>query len=229
MAEFICYPERLLHRIPESMTWDQAVMVEPTANVVTDLLEHTGVMAGDVVAIQGPGPIGLLAAMAARAAGARDVALIGAPGDAALRFTKARELGFHRLIDIGKADPVASIQALTGGLGADIVVECSGAPRAIALLAALARKQGKICAIGLTGNQSVTVPWDQFAFKVLEVYFNLSTSYTSWDRSIHLISSGALRAEKLITHRAPLVGWQGAFDAVENLEALKAVIVFPAA
>jgi L-iditol 2-dehydrogenase len=225
MAEFICYPEKLLHRIPEGMTWDQAVVVEPTANAVHDLLERTGVTAGDLVCVVGPGPIGLLMALVARAAGAREVVIVGTPGDEALRLSKARELGFTQLVNIGKQDPVAAVQALSGGIGADIVVECSGSPKAIPGTIDLVRKKGRICATGLTGNRTVEIPWDKFAFKVVDVIFNLSTSYTCWDRTINLIHSGAVPAEKLITHHTPLQDWEKTFDAIERLEALKAVMV----
>ena len=225
MAEFICYPERLLHKIPDGMTWDQAAVVEPTANAVTDLLERTGVTAGDFVVVQGPGPIGLLTAMVARAAGAREVAIIGTPGDVALRFRTARELGFSRLINIGETNPVEAVMELTGGRGADIVAECSGAPKAIPLTVDLIRKKGRICVIGLTGGRPVELPWDKFAFKVVDLIFNLSTSYTSWDRSIHLIASGQVQAERVITHREPLDRWESVFDAIEKLQALKGLMI----
>jgi L-iditol 2-dehydrogenase len=225
MTSFICYPEKLLHRIPDSMSIDQAAVVEPTANVVTDLIERTRINAGDFVAVQGPGPIGLTAARVARAAGARGIAIIGTPGDAGLRFAKARELGFKHLINIGETDPVQAVLDLTGGIGADVVAECSGSPRAIPVSVKLVRKMGKICAIGLTGKKPVELPWDDFAFKVCEVFFCLSTQYTSWDRTIALIASGQVPAEKLVTHREKISNWKKAFDAIEKLEALKALIL----
>jgi L-iditol 2-dehydrogenase len=225
MAEYIAYPEKLLHRIPDPMTWDQAALVEPTANVVTDLIERTEVMAGDVVVVLGPGAIGLLAAMVARAAGAREVAIIGTPSDADLRLRKASELGFGRLIVAGQADPVQAVLDLTEGRGADVVVECSGSPKAIALTVDLVRKKGKICVIGLTGGRNVEVPWDKFCFKVVNVIFNMSTSYTSWDRSISMIAVGLVPAEKVITHREPLERWERVFDDIENLKALKGLLL----
>ena len=225
MAEFICYPEVLLHRIPDSMSWDQAAVVEPTANVVTDLLERTGVMPGDFVVVQGPGPIGLLAAMAARAVGAQEVAILGTPGDVERRFKKAADLGFTKLINVAETNPVEAVLSLTSGRGADVVVECSGAPKAIAGMVELVRKKGRISVIGLTGGKTVELPWDKFAFKVLDVFFNLSTSHTSWDRSISLIASGRMPSEQVITHRGPLEKWEELFDAVENLKALKALII----
>jgi L-iditol 2-dehydrogenase len=89
----------------------------------------------------------------------------------------------------------------------------------------LVRKKGRISVIGLTGGKTVELPWDKFAFKVLDVYFNLSTSYTSWDRSISLIAGGQIPAEKIITHRGPLEKWESLFDAVEQLHAIKALIL----
>ena len=225
MTEYICYPEKLLHKIPESMTWDQAVMAEPTANVVTDLLERTKVDPGDFVVVMGPGPIGLLAAMAARTAGACDVVIVGTPGDEGLRFDKARELGFDKLINVAKENPAEVVMEMTGGIGADIVVECSGAPAAINSCPDMLRKMGKVCVIGLTGGKKVELEWDKFAFKVANVIFNLSTFYTSWEKTIKLIASGRIEAEKLVTHKMPLADWEEAFEAVENLEALKAVLI----
>ncbi len=224
MAKYICYPEKLLHRMPEGMSFDQGAVVEPTANAVTDVIERARITAGDFAVVIGPGPIGLLAAMVARAAGAREVVVIGYPADAALRLKKAKELGFTT-VNLAEANPVDVVMGLTGGIGADIVIECSGSPKAIPGTIDLVRKLGKICVIGLTGNRPVEVPWDKFSFKVVEVIFNLSTSYTSWDRTIALIHKGLVPAEKIITHRLPLAQWEEAFAAVENLTALKALLI----
>jgi threonine dehydrogenase-like Zn-dependent dehydrogenase len=117
------------------------------------------------------------------------------------------------------------IREQTSGLGADVVVECSGSPRAIPVTIDLVRKMGRICVIGLTGGKNVELPWDKFLFKVVDVKFHLSTGYTSWDRTINLIASGAVPAEKLITHRASLDDWERVFDDIENLRALKALMI----
>jgi threonine dehydrogenase-like Zn-dependent dehydrogenase len=224
MTSFINYPEKLLHRIPDHMTFEQAALVEPTANAVTDVIERAGITAGDFAVVIGPGAIGLLCAMVARAAGAREVVVTGTPGDEKLRLAKARELGF-KTINIAEQDPAAVIAEMTGGLGADMVIECSGSPRAIPGMVDLVRKRGKICVIGLTGGKNVEVPWDKFAFKVCDVIFNLSTSYTSWDRAIALIANGLVPAEKLITHKAPLEEWDSLFTACERLEAIKGLLI----
>jgi len=224
-AKYLKMPERLLHRIPDSMSYELAAVVEPTANAVHDVVERARVDAGDFVVVLGPGPIGLLAALSARASGARHVVIVGTPADEALRLKKARELGFGTVINVAQQDPVKTVQELTGGLGADLVIECSGAAPAIASTVELIRKKGRICVIGLTGKNSIPFPWDKAAFKVCDVLFNLSTSYTSWDRTIHLIASGQLPAGEIINRRAPLLEWRSAFEDIEAKQALKVLLI----
>ena len=224
-AKYLKMPERLLHRIPDAMSYDLAALVEPTANTVHDVVERARIDAGDFVVVLGPGPIGLLAGLTARAAGARHVAIVGTPADEALRLKKARDLGFETVINVAEEEPLKVVQELTGGLGADLVIECSGAAPAIASAVELIRKKGRICVIGLTGKDSIPFPWDKAAFKVCDVIFNLSTSYTSWDRTIHLLAGGRLPAGEVITGRSPLVEWKSAFKSIEAQQALKVLLI----
>jgi L-iditol 2-dehydrogenase len=224
-ARYLKMPERLLHKIPDGMSYDTAAMVEPTANTVHDVVERARVDAGDFVVVLGPGPIGLLAGLTARAAGARHVVITGTPADEKMRLSKARQLGFETVVNVAEADPVSIVRDLTNGLGADLVIEASGSPRAIAGTVDLVRKRGRICVIGLTGEDSITFPWDKAAFKVCDIIFNLSTSYTSWDRTIALIATGRLPAGELITHRMPLGDYRRAFDEIEAQRALKVLLI----
>lgn len=223
-AAYIRMPERLLHRIPDTMGYELAALVEPTANTVHDVVERTRVEAGDFVVVLGPGPIGLLAAMTARAAGAREVVVVGTAADEAIRLKKAHSLGF-RAVNLGAEDPLRVVQDKTGGLGADIVIECSGAPAAIACTVDLVRKKGRIGVIGLSSRPTVPFPWDKAMFKVCDIVFNLSTSYTSWDRTIHLIAAGRIPAGEVISHRMPLAEWRRAFDEIEAQRALKVLLI----
>ncbi len=224
MAKYLVMPERLLHRIPDSLDFDAAAVIEPTANAVHDVLERAGVVAGDFAVVLGPGPIGLLAGLTAQAAGARHVVIVGAPPDEAFRLPKARQLGFPTVLCVGKDDVVEAVMDLTGGAGADLVVECSGAPQAIAGTVDLVRKKGRICAIGLTGGKTVDFPWEKAAFRVADIHFCLSTSYTSWARAIHLVATGQIPADRVITHRLPLSEWEKAFEEIEALRALKIIL-----
>jgi L-iditol 2-dehydrogenase len=224
-TRYLKMPEGLLHRIPDQMSYDTAAVVEPAANAVHDVIERAKVEAGDFVVVVGPGPIGLLAAMAARAAGARHTVVIGAPQDQAMRLPKARDLGFETLVAGEGKSPLDAVLDATGGMGADLVIECSGSAGGIASAVDLVRKKGRICAIGLTGKPAIPFPWDKAAFKVCDLIFNLSTSYTSWDRTINLIASGALAADKIVSHRLPLAEWEYGFREIEAQRALKVLLI----
>jgi L-iditol 2-dehydrogenase len=224
-TRYLKMPERLLHRIPDNVSYEAAAVVEPAANTVHDVIERAKVEAGDFAVVVGPGPIGLLAAMAARAGGARKVVVIGAKQDEAVRLKKARELGFEALMHGDAVNPVDAVLDMTGGNGADLVVECSGSAGGIASTVDLVRKKGRICAIGLTGKPSIPFPWDKAAFKVCDLIFNLSTSYTSWDRTINLIANGSIAAEKVVSHRLPLSQWEYAFQEIEAQRALKVLLI----
>jgi L-iditol 2-dehydrogenase len=225
MARYLKYPAVLLHAVPDSMSDEEAAVVEPTANAVHDVIERARLEAGDFVVVLGPGPIGLLAAMAARAGGAQHVVVVGRSIDEDLRLPKARELGFETVLNAERENILEAVLDLTGGLGADLVVECTGSPSAIALTPDLVRKKGRICVIGLTGGKPVSFPWDKAAFKACDMFFNLSTSYTSWDRTIALISTGKIPAGEIVTHRLPLEDWETAFSCVENLQAIKVLLI----
>jgi L-iditol 2-dehydrogenase len=224
MTRFYVTPERLLHHIPDEMHFDTAAVVEPTANLVHDVIERAGVTAGDFVVVLGPGPIGLLAGLTAQAAGARHIVLVGTPADEGPRLDKAKQLGFQTVLNVSRDNVLDAVLDRTDGVGADLVIECSGAPSAIASSVELVRKKGRICAIGMTGGKTVDFPWEGAAFKVIDIHFCLSTSYTSWDRAIHLIASGQIPAEKIISHRLPLDQWETAFADIEAQRALKVIL-----
>ena len=219
-------PEHLLHHIPDSMTYEEAAVVEPAANVVQDVLERGLVYANDTVVIFGPGPIGLLSLMAARAGGAGKIIMVGTSIDEKMRLPIAAELGADAIILADQQDTVAEVLSLTGGRGADLVVEASGAAPAIAASFGVVRRMGRISQIGLTGRDEIKIPWDKAAWKVCNLYFNMSTGFTCWDRSIGLIASKKMDVRKIISHTARLTEWERMFDLIEKQEALKVIFTF---
>ena len=226
-ARFMRYPEpALLHRIPENMTFEEAALVEPAANVVHDVLERGRVEPADAVVVIGPGPIGLMAAMAAKAVGAARVAIAGTAADEPLRLPVARKIAaIDAVWNVERDDVPAAVSDFTGGRGADLVVEASGAESGIGLAVRLARKKGRIAAIGLTGKAGVMFPYDAAMTKAIDLVFNLSTSYTSWDRAIHLLETRQIDVRPLITHKGGLDKWREIFTALEKKEGLKGLFI----
>lgn len=224
-ARYLKMPEHLLHRIPDSMTFKEGAVVEPAANVVQDVLERGKVEPEDFVVVNGPGAIGLMAAMAAKAGGAKEVLLIGTPADESIRLPIARKIGVDHIVVAGKEDPVEIVMELTNGRGADYVVEASGSAKAIYASVKMLHKMGRISVIGMTGKDNILFPWDEAIHKVCTIIFNLSTGYTCWDRAISMIASKKIDVNKIITHVEPLKNWKKVFYEIESMKGLKAILI----
>ena len=117
------------------------------------LTELGGLVAGESVAVIGPGPIGLLAVAVAKALGASPVVLTGTR-DA--RLQKGKELGADHVVNATKEDPVEAVRRRNGGKGVDYVIECSGAPNAINEAGRMLNRGGKIC-LAAFPHEPVTV------------------------------------------------------------------------
>jgi len=216
---YLVMPEKLLHKIPEGLSLKSAAMAEPAAIVAHQLLERARVTPGDNVVIMGVGPIALLAAQMAKIAGAGKIILCGTNGDVDYRLKIADKLNcYDRFINVQTENAEAIIMEETG-IGADLVVEASGAGSAIRTSIRVLKKRGLLCAIGMTGAPQVEVPWNEAMMKVLDVQFNMSSSYNGWNIALNLMASGKVNVEPMIGVR-PLREWE---EAMADLEAGKAM------
>ncbi len=222
-APYLVMPAELLHRIPDPLPFEDAAATEPTAVAVHAVVERAAVRPGERVVVLGPGPIGLLCLQVARACGAQWVAVVGTPRSAQRRLPMARELGGIP-IELGREDPGERVAELTDGEGADVVLETSGAAAAVALAPHLARRLGRVCELGVTGQREVSFPWDVALFKGLDVHFSFSSRHSSWILALRLLAEGRVRTGPLLDLRLPLGRWEEAFRAVESGRAVKALL-----
>ena len=227
-APLMRWPEPgLLHRIPDALDFPAAALTEPLANVVTDVVLPRAVLAGDFVAVAGPGPIGIMAALVAKHAGASTVIIFGVNDDEEIRLSLCRSLpAIDHVVNVQKEDLPALVHNVTSGRGVDLFIEASGARAAMQTGAQIIRKLGTVAAIGLTGQPSIEFPYDAFMMKSVRFLFNVSTKYESWDRSIRILSAGLIPHEKLLTHRGSIEQWQEFFDALMARKALKGMFLF---
>ncbi len=223
-AEFIKVPAWLLHRIPDNLSFVEAAFSEPAAVAAHGVLDRTGIAPEDVVLVLGCGPIGLVAAKMAQVAGAAQVIVTGIDRDEQIRLSKARELGIDHVVNVMQTDLTALLDDLTGGEGADIVIELSGAPPAITQAFQLARRLGRVGIIGQPPTDEVAIPYREALFRALTVSFSYSSKYTSWERVLSLFERGAIDPAQFITHVLPLDEWERGFDLSRSGEALKVVL-----
>jgi L-iditol 2-dehydrogenase len=223
-AKYIKIPAWLLHRMPDNLSFVEAALSEPAAVAAHGVLDRTGIEPEDVVVVLGCGPIGLLAACMAKATGAAQVIITGIDRDEQVRLPRARELGIDHVINVVQTDLTAVVNGATGGRGADVVIELSGAPTAIRQSFQLVRPLGRVGIIGQPPTDEVAIPYREALFRALTVSFSYSSRYTSWERALSLFHRGAVNPAQLITHVLPLDEWERGFDLSRSGEAIKVML-----
>ena len=208
-AELVALPAAGVHALPAGVGFASGALTEPLAVAVRAVVERAEVRAGEDVVVVGPGTIGLLAAQVARARDA-SVAVAGLQRHAA-RFGLARELGIDRTFALDL--PAERDAAARGrdGLGADAVIECSGAQDAIEAGLGLLRKGGRLIQVGFTGGERVAMDFDAIVNRELTVIASRGKRPTSFRTALDLIEHRQVTLEPLITHRFPLAAWEAAF------------------
>jgi len=207
-----CVPARLLHRLPDGMALDQAALVEPVAVACHDV-RRARLAAGERAVVLGGGPIGILVALVARAAGAE---VMISEIDAGRRAFAA-SLGLTT-IDPQARDPVAAVEAWTGGAGADVVFECTGAPACAELMTKLPRVRGRIVVVGIF-TQPAAVDLFRFFWRELELIGARVYEAADFDRAIALAPQ--LSLERLISGRYAMADIGRAFaEAPQGMKTL---------
>lgn len=224
-TKFVAGPARLLHRLPDDIPFEVGAVMEPTAICISAVLERCGLQAGESVVIAGPGPIGLISLALAKASGVRVAGILGRSSAEGVRFEKARELGADFIVNVDREDPVKKVLETTEGQGMDMLIETSGGEQAISQAFEMVRRLGRVCAMGVSGMPKVAIPYDRGVFKGIRYDFCFSSSWTSWERGLGMISKGLLPVERLITHKLPLEEWEKAFRLLESRQAAKVILI----
>ncbi|KJS50577.1 zinc-binding dehydrogenase [Desulfosporosinus sp. BICA1-9] len=222
-TEYIKVPASLLHRMPEGMSFEEAAVIEPMAVAAYGILGRCGIEPEDYVVILGCGPIALLALQLVVAEGASRVLLTGIDADEKTRFPAAKGFGAYRTVNVMKEDPVSIVMADTGGMGADVVIDLSGAPKAIVQGFDLLRRDGRFCALGLP-TSDVPMPWAKVALKAVNLVFSYSSDFESWERCLSMIQLGKVNLREFTSDIYSLESWEEAFDKAASGEALKVII-----
>jgi L-iditol 2-dehydrogenase len=128
--------------IPDTMSDEEATLVVTAGTAMYGLTELGGLVAGESVAVLGPGPIGLLGVAVAKALGASPVILTGTRDN---RLQIGRELGADHVVNVRKENAVEAMRRITGGKGVDYVLECSGAADAVNEAGRMVNRGGRIC------------------------------------------------------------------------------------
>ena len=182
-------------RLPDAVSDLQGALVEPAA-VAAYGVDRAGLTGGQTALVTGVGPIGALAALYAVACGL-DV-IIAEPNPNRAAFAERLDLG--AVIDPRDESATDLILELTGGLGVDATIECSGNAGALNLGIEVTRSRGAVVQTGLHTGPASIEPM-QVSLKDLSVIGTWCYPIQDWPRIIGLIASGRFPVEKVVSAR----------------------------
>lgn len=223
MAQYCVFPENCFVPIPDTMTYDEATMVEPMANAC--LAIATGAITpGDNVVVIGPGPIGIMGAALAGFFQPSKVVLVGTRDE---RLAIAREHYGVETLNITRpgAEEMLKNELLEGN-GADVVMEASGSFSGLQLAFSLAKKGTRICLEG-TPNMAETIPFNKLALPTGASVHEISAwRRIDFDNCVRYIAEHKIDPNPLITHTVSIDDWERGFDLASNQKSscLKVVI-----
>lgn len=200
-AEYlICYAEGLTP-IPEGVSFVEAAVAQPAGIARHAVATRAAVQPGELVLVQGCGPIGLSAMMLSRLAGARVVST----DIVDYRCDYAVELGADVVLNAHRDDVIGAIRDLSGGRGCDKVIECVGSDQDETLPQAIesVRPGGLVAVVGSFARNRATLPIVDFKFNEKTVVGSQSMP-EGYEPIFELILAGKLDLNRLVSHRLPL-------------------------
>jgi threonine dehydrogenase-like Zn-dependent dehydrogenase len=199
-AEYAINHINTLARVPDSMSDAEATLVVTAGTSMYGLTELGGLVAGESVVVIGPGPIGLLAVAVAKALGASPVILTGTRNK---RLAIGQQLGADRVVNINDEDAVEVVRQLTGGIGADYVVECAGTEATINQAIHMTNRGGKIC-LAAFPHDSVTMDLAHLVKNNIYAYGIRGEGRSATRRAMALMAEKRFDATRIHTHTFPL-------------------------
>lgn len=196
-APYVVVEDYMVHKIPDSMSYEQGAMVEPAAVAVYAVLQ-SGLQVGQTVLVSGAGPIGLLCVQAALAAGASQVFVTDI---SEARLQKAKEIGATHTIHAKAPDIPQQIRKYTS-VGVDIYLDAAGVQASFDTGIDSLRNGGTAVLVALFAHdvthRATTQVTREITIKGIIAYRNI------FPQVIALIDSGKMPVEKLITNKIAL-------------------------
>jgi L-iditol 2-dehydrogenase len=211
-AEYVTVPQHIVYRLPDSLPFAKAAMVE-AVGVAVHAVALTPVSINDTALIVGAGMIGCLALQAARLAGCGRIIVVDIDDS---RLEMAAGLGATDLVNSKNRDAVAAVRELTGGRGADIALECVGTTPTVQVAIEATRKGGAVTLVGNVAPK-VEIPLQSVVSRQIRLQGSAASS-GEYPVCMDLLARGAIRVDSLLTATAPLEQGPSWFERLYNRE-----------
>jgi len=197
-AEYVAVPERILHRLPDGLSFEQSAMAE-AVSVAVHAVMNARLEADAAVAVVGTGMIGLLVVQVLRSHGCRQIIAVDLDDG---RLGLAHRLGATSVINSGSVSAPAAIAQLTGGRGANAVFEVVGLSSTLATALECVRKRGRIILIGNL-QAKVELPLQAVVTREISLIGSCASS-GEYPESLGLIASGKVNVDAFVSATPPL-------------------------
>jgi len=195
-----------LHKLPENIDDKRASLIEPFTCGFYAVLRSGGTNASETVVVSGGGTIGLVSAAAAIGMGARVIVVDPLPK----RREVALKLGAAEVVDATN-DPVGQIMELTGGKGADLVVEAAGHDASLANVFDYVREEGRVSMVGINIGRKIPVELGKIQIKNLVVKGCIGSPGV-WPAAIRFLERTGIDLSPIQTHTFELEQAVEAFE-----------------
>jgi D-arabinose 1-dehydrogenase-like Zn-dependent alcohol dehydrogenase len=200
-GELVLVPRRVVHRLPESVPLDAAVLIEPASVVLKGVLRARP-QPGEALGVVGAGTLGALAIVLSR---------LFAPATVVAYGVREQELELARRLGADEAVDVSGGWAPHEG-ELDLVVETAGAVAAVELATRLPREGGRIVALGIAGDgRELCLPADRFALRDLALHGSVGYTSAVWTRVVELFGTGLVDVAPILARRLPVARFGDAF------------------
>ncbi|MEL7622164.1 MAG: zinc-dependent dehydrogenase [Clostridiales bacterium] len=225
-AEYMLLPKSILERgqvikIPEGMTYEQAVMTEPLSSVYA-AQENADVKLGNIVVVIGLGPIGCMHIQTAKLRGAVKVIAIEVLDS---RLELAKSFGADEVINSNNADPVSEVKRLTDGWGADVIISANPSTLAQRQAIEMAAKRGKVVFFGGVKKGALTeIDSNIVHYNQLMIIGHYGYDHIDNFNSFQLIATKKFEVDQYITHVLPLEEIHKGVELTQRGEAIKVIL-----
>ena len=224
-AEYVKAPAAQVHKIPAGMPFERAAFIEPLACSI-HAFKATDVTIGSSVVVIGAGGLGIMHTQVAKLRGAAPIILVS-------RNPRRNDLAVSMgavdyVIDPTKVDAVAEVKRLTGGRGADYVIESVGIPETYEQAFKMVRPGGSIAAFGITeGDATIPVNTFDLVLSELTVTGSCAGVGTDWQDAIALLQYGRINPDPLFSLKVPLEELEETLKRMMTDKSLMKVFVCP--
>lgn len=219
-AAFANAPEHNIYKLPDTLSLQDAALVEPTA-VAVQAVKEGNLLFGDNVAIFGAGPIGLLTVIAAKAAGASNIIVFDL---SETRLQMAKDLGATAIFNSAEVDPVEAVKQYAPA-GVDVTFEVAGVAPTFKSSIDVTHPRGTVVIVSIFARP---IEWNpmQLTNTGVKVTSTIAYTPTSFQQTVDLMGTGQLQPQGIITSQIELDDIvEKGFEALTNDKSQAKILV----